>query len=107
MTSNRYGRLDVAINNAGIVGPTSVPITEYAEDDFLKVMDINVTAVYVAMKHQLRIMQKQQSGVIINMSSIARIRAGPSGLCLYCQQTRSNWHDSRCSKRDGRSRYSR
>lgn len=64
-----YGSLDCAFNNAGIEG-ASAPTDQYSIDDWDHVISINLTGVWLCTKHELLIMEKQQSGSIVNMSSI-------------------------------------
>ena len=65
----RYGRLDILVNNAGI--ETAALITQCEVEDFRRVMDVNVTGVFLGHKHALRVMQ--DGALIINMSSVAGI----------------------------------
>ncbi len=64
-----FGHLDIALNNAGISGE-SAKVGDMTEEAWLKVIGINLNGVFNCMKHELHIMEKQQKGVIINMSSI-------------------------------------
>ena len=66
---NTYGRLDFGVNNAGIGGP-SATTGDYTEEDWNRVIGINLTGVWSCMKYQLEQMVKQGSGVIVNMASI-------------------------------------
>ncbi len=75
-TINQYSAIDFAINNAGVVGKVKTPLADFTEDDFDMVMDINVKGVFIAMQLQLKQMMQQKAGVIINMSSVAGLRAG-------------------------------
>lgn len=68
-TVETYGRLDIAVNNAGI-GGTAAITGEYTEEDWRRVIDINLTGVWLCMKYELEQMVKQGGGVIINMASI-------------------------------------
>ena len=65
----RYDRLDVAFNNAGISGAQG-PIAGLSEADFSHVLAVNLTGVFLCMKHELLQMEKQGSGSIINNASI-------------------------------------
>jgi NAD(P)-dependent dehydrogenase (short-subunit alcohol dehydrogenase family) len=64
----RFGRLDVAVNNAGTEGRPG-PITDQTADDYAATFDTNVLGVLLSMKHQVRVMREQGSGSIINISS--------------------------------------
>jgi len=78
-----FGRLDFACNNAGIHAPsmpTPIPETDDALWDL--VMNVNMKSVFVCMKHEIPPMEKQGSGVIVNMASLAGIVADP-GFALY------------------------
>lgn len=67
-TVDRYGRLDIAFNNAGI--EQTGPITEVTPDDYRKVFDINVLGVFLSQKYEIPAMLKTGGGAIINTSSI-------------------------------------
>ena len=64
-----YGRLDCAFNNAGIGGPGRLT-HEYGEDEWNRVISINLTGVWLCMKAEIAQMLKQSSGVIVNTASI-------------------------------------
>jgi NAD(P)-dependent dehydrogenase (short-subunit alcohol dehydrogenase family) len=67
-TVARFGRLDVAVNNAGTEGAGG-PITEQTAESFAATFETNVLGVVLSMKHEVRAMQAQGSGSIINISS--------------------------------------
>ena len=72
-----WGRLDIAVNNAGIC-PAMNSFHETSESDFNLVMDVNSKGVFLGMKYQISAMLKaQQSGVILNVSSVAGLGAAP------------------------------
>jgi NAD(P)-dependent dehydrogenase (short-subunit alcohol dehydrogenase family) len=67
-TVARFGRLDVAVNNAATEGQVG-PITDQTAESYAATFDTNVLGVLLSMKHEVRVMQKQKSGNIINISS--------------------------------------
>jgi NAD(P)-dependent dehydrogenase (short-subunit alcohol dehydrogenase family) len=67
-TVARFGRLDVAVNNAGTEGQVG-PITDQTSESYAATFDTNVLGVILSMKHEVRVMQGQGSGSIINISS--------------------------------------
>jgi NAD(P)-dependent dehydrogenase (short-subunit alcohol dehydrogenase family) len=67
-TVARFGRLDVAVNNAGTEGLVG-PITEQTAESYAATFDTNVLGVVLSMKHEVRVMLGQRSGSIINISS--------------------------------------
>jgi NAD(P)-dependent dehydrogenase (short-subunit alcohol dehydrogenase family) len=80
-TVARFGRLDVAVNNAGTEGKPS-PITDQTADTYTATFDTNVLGVILSMKHQVRVMQEQGSGSIINISSTYG-HEGAAGASVY------------------------
>lgn len=75
-----YGKIDILVNNAGISARES--IYEYKEEDFKKIMDLNVNAVFNCSKAVSLIMKENKGGVILNTSSMVSIYGQPSG-CGY------------------------
>jgi len=67
-TVARFGRLDVAVNNAATEGAVG-PITDQTAETFSQTFETNVLGVVLSMKHEVRAMQAQGSGSIINISS--------------------------------------
>jgi NAD(P)-dependent dehydrogenase (short-subunit alcohol dehydrogenase family) len=80
-TVARFGRLDVAVNNAGTEGKPG-PLTEQTPDSYAAMFDTNVLGTLLSVKHELRVMQPQGSGSIINISSTMGER-GAANLSLY------------------------
>jgi NAD(P)-dependent dehydrogenase (short-subunit alcohol dehydrogenase family) len=67
-TVARFGRLDVAVNNAATEGKVG-PITDQTAESYAATFDTNVLGVILSIKHEVRVMEKQKSGNIINISS--------------------------------------
>src|SRR5690242_19003279 len=67
-TVKRFGRLDVAVNNAGTEG-TPGPVTEQTAETYAATFDTNVLGTLLSMKHELRVMLTRGSGSIVNVSS--------------------------------------
>jgi NAD(P)-dependent dehydrogenase (short-subunit alcohol dehydrogenase family) len=67
-TIARFGRLDMAVNNAGTEGQPG-PVTQQTPETYAATFDTNVLGTLLSMKHELLAMQAQGSGVIINLSS--------------------------------------
>jgi NAD(P)-dependent dehydrogenase (short-subunit alcohol dehydrogenase family) len=80
-TVARFGRLDVAVNNAGTEGKPG-PVTEQSAESYAATFDTNVLGVILSMKHELLIMQAQGSGSIVNLSSTMGHRGAP-GASIY------------------------
>jgi NAD(P)-dependent dehydrogenase (short-subunit alcohol dehydrogenase family) len=80
-TVARFGRLDVAVNNAATEGQVG-PITEQTAESYAATFDTNVLGVLLCMKHEVRVMQEQRSGNIINISSTYG-HEGAAGASVY------------------------
>src|SRR5712675_3527924 len=80
-TVKRFGRLDVAVNNAATEG-TPGPVSEQTAESFAATFDTNVLGTLLSMKHELRIMLPQRSGSIVNVSS-AYGSVGAAGASVY------------------------
>jgi 3-oxoacyl-[acyl-carrier protein] reductase len=72
-----WGRLDVLVNNAGITG-RSFPIWELSDEDWQRVIDVDLTSVFLCCRAAVRVMLRQGSGRIINIASIAGKEGNPT-----------------------------
>jgi NAD(P)-dependent dehydrogenase (short-subunit alcohol dehydrogenase family) len=73
----RFGRLDCAVNAAGISGPSATPIADLSEEDFDRIMGINAKGVWLCMKYQIPAMLAHGGGAIVNVASGTAIVAVP------------------------------
>ena len=75
-----YGRLDCAVNSAGIAGTVSLPTHEYPEEHWLQMIAVNLTGTWYCIRAQLAQMLKQGGGNIVNISSAAGLRGQPENV---------------------------
>jgi len=80
-TIARFGRLDAAVNNAGTEGQPG-PVTQQTAESYAATFDTNVLGTLLSMKHELRVMQAQGSGSIVNISSTYG-HEGAGGASVY------------------------
>ena len=80
-TVKTFGKLDVAVNNAGFTGSRG-PLATQTLEAYNAIFDINVRGVFLSLKHELRVMSGQGSGSIVNLSSTFGERGG-AGAALY------------------------
>ncbi len=72
-----FGRIDILINAAGIVGPTSTNITDYSADDFDKICKVNLTGTFLITKYVLQSMKNSGKGRLLLISSMAGKEGNP------------------------------
>ena len=81
-TAEAFGRLDFAFNNAGVEQPTK-PAADRHEEEWDRILDINLRGVFLCMKHEIPLMLRQGGGAIVNTGSGAAV-IGIAGQAAYC-----------------------
>lgn len=73
----KYGRIDIAFNNAGIVNPKLARLHEQPTGDFLDTINTNAFGIFLAMKYEIPQMLQQKGGYIVNMASVSGHKGYP------------------------------
>ena len=81
-TVETFGRLDFAFNNAGVEQPIT-PAADLTEEEWDRIVDINLRSVFLCLKHEIPLMLRQGGGAIVNTSSGAGVK-GIAGQAAYC-----------------------
>ena len=79
---SRHGRIDVLVNNAGDLVRRSA-VAELSDEDFHRVMDVNMTSVFAMSRRTIPVMRRQGSGSIVNVTSVAARTGGGGGSVVY------------------------
>lgn len=69
-TVKKFGRIHFAFNNAGIESRFNGLTADYPEEEWMRIIQVNLTGVWLSMKYELEVMLKQKSGVIVNNASV-------------------------------------
>ena len=85
-TIDTFGKLDCAFNNAGILEEGSPDVTGYSLDLWNRVISINLTGVWLCMKHEIPEMLKQGGGAIVNNASVASLVGLPGATALVASK---------------------
>ncbi|MFT6796733.1 MAG: NAD(P)-dependent dehydrogenase (short-subunit alcohol dehydrogenase family) [Maribacter sp.] len=85
-TISEYGKLDIAVNNAGVEGTPDVKTADYDEQVWDQVIDINLKGVWLSMKYEIPELLKEGGGVIINISSLAGLQGGGAGIGYHASK---------------------
>ncbi|PKN18227.1 MAG: hypothetical protein CVU71_12005 [Deltaproteobacteria bacterium HGW-Deltaproteobacteria-6] len=81
--TTRYGRLDVAFNNAGLSSMGMPPAAKITEEEWDDIVNTNLRGTWLCMKQEIGVMLKQGGGVIVNTASVLGV-TGEYGLASYC-----------------------
>jgi NAD(P)-dependent dehydrogenase (short-subunit alcohol dehydrogenase family) len=81
-----YGRLDVAFNNAGVSGTMFVPVADYDEDAWDRVIDINLKGVFLCLKYEIPAMLRSGGGAIVNTASVAGLVGSRVGVAYIASK---------------------
>ena len=79
-----FGRLDGAVNNAGVTGPTLTPVADVPLEGWDEAINTNLRAVFVCLKHEIPAMLAGGGGSIVNLSSIYGTKPSDLGHAAYC-----------------------
>lgn len=85
---DKWGRVDILVNNAGVSDSTK--IEDYQDGQFAKIMELNVNAIFNAVKPAVKIMREQGGGCILNTSSMVSLSGQPSGVAYPTSKSAVN-----------------
>jgi 2-dehydro-3-deoxy-L-rhamnonate dehydrogenase (NAD+) len=73
----QYGKVDIMVNSAGIVGSTSTPITDYTVEEYDRIYTVNLRGAFLVTKYAIKAMQKNNYGRVLLIASIAGKEGNP------------------------------
>lgn len=85
-TVDKFGRLDCAFNNAGVLGTPFVATPAYQQSTWDQVIAINLTGVFLSLHHEIPAMLASGGGAIVNMASVAGLIGGRGGIAYYASK---------------------
>lgn len=85
-TIQTYGRLDIMFNNAGIADENKPRIIDNRKSDFERVLSVNVTGVFLGLKHAARVMVPARSGTIISTASVSSVLGAAASHAYACSK---------------------
>ena len=83
---DRFGTINIAVNNAGIEGTPLSKTADYEESVWDEVIAVNLKGVWLCMKYEIPVMQKFGRGVIVNISSLAGLKGGDAGVAYHASK---------------------
>lgn len=86
---DKFGSVDILVNNAGIYPPA--PVAQMTEEQFEKVMHVNLRSVFLTTKYAAEVMKSQGGGKIINITSIDALHPSMVGLAHYDASKHGMW----------------
>ena len=86
MTLTQFGKIDILVNNSGIMGPTA-PLVKVSREDWERTFAVNLTGAFLCAKHALPDMINRRSGCVLNITSVA----GLGGYALRSPYSASKW----------------
>src|SRR5437773_9350566 len=92
-TVDEFGRLDAAFNNAGVMARIA-PIADSTREDWDRVIGINLRGVWSCMKHELRQMERQGCGAIVNNASVGALTGNPGIASYIASKHGGGWPDA-------------
>jgi len=78
---DRVGRIDILVNSAGVINRS--PLPDLSRDVWDRMLEVNLTGVFLACRHVLPVMQRQRAGTIINIASYLAFRGGAGNTLAY------------------------
>ena len=85
-TVEAYGRIDVLVNDAGVIVPGQHPFLEMSDETWQRIIDVNLTGMFYCSQAAARVMAGRRSGSIVNITSIGAVRPSPGGVAYHASK---------------------